>query len=204
MADVRDDQRRYLAARLAACETRPDLNAHQIAEYRRYLHMLASSADAGDYADRVARSGDMFSIAQAEQLDRYTNTIALKRRFGDEVSARGLAVCLEAARAATGHLDLVEKMQAATKDATEAMNAAHRALNLVATLIPAVVVAHTRSVKNRGAAADAVKKVWADLTEAGPGITWEKLTAYPPYRSIIIFDDARMAALKQWFEEAIA
>ncbi len=204
MADIIAAQKRYLEARLKECASAPELNRHQIVEYKKYLQMLASSGDAAEYADKIAISGDMFSIGQAEQLDRYTNLIEVKRRFGDEIGAKGLEACLDAAKSATSHADLYDKMQAATKEASEAAGRAHQALNRVENFIGVLIAAHVRCKKDRADANNAVKRAWADLKAADPAITWEKLTSYRPYRSIIIFDDARMAQLKKYFEEACA
>lgn len=204
MADLMNEQRRYLTARRAECATRPDLNRAQVAEYDKYLALLASSRDAEDYADRIARSGDMFSISQAEQLDRYENLAAVKRTFGDAVGAAAQSSCRDAAAAATSHLDLSNRMQAATPAANAEIAKAQRAVSQVGTLVLAIVQWKVRCTAKKAVAAAAVRDAWQALKALDPGVSWEKLRACPPYRSVIIFDDARLATLEKWFNEAVA
>ena len=204
MADLMSEQKRYLAARRAECATRPELNRAQVAEYDTYLALLASSRDAGDYADRIARSGDMFSISQAEQLDRWENLAAVKRLFGDLAGAAAQTSCRDAAAAASSHMDLYNRMQAATPAANAAVAKAQQAVQHVSTLVQAIVGWKVRCTAKKAVAAAAVRKAWQNLRAVDPGVTWEKVRAYPPYRSVIIFDDARLATLEKWFDEAVA
>ena len=204
MADLLKESKGYLEARLKECETRPELNGSQIAEYKKYLDMVASSKDANEYADKIAFSGDMFSISQAEQLDRYNNMIRLKNAFGDTRSADAMKLCLDAAAASTSHTDLYQKMEAATLKSTELINAAARAREQVSTLIFTIVAFHVSCASKKAAAGQKVKSAWEELKRLDPGITWESMVAYKPYRSIIMFDDGRIEALHTWFKEATA
>ena len=204
MADLLQESKGYLEARLKECETRPELNGSQIAEYKKYLDMVASSKDANEYADKVAFSGDMFSISQAEQLDRYKNMIRLKNAFGDAKSADAMKLCLDAAAASASHTDLYQKMEAATLKSTELMNAAAQAREQVSTLILTIVAFHVSCTSKKAAAKQKVKSAWEALQRLDPGITWESMVAYKPYRSIIMFDDGRIEVLHTWFKEATA
>ncbi len=204
MADLLNESKRYLEARLKECETKPELNRFQIAEYKKYLEMLSSSKDANDYSDKIAFSGDMFSISRAEQLDRYNNMSRLKNAFGDVKSSEAVKICLDAAAASKSHTDLYDKMQTATVKSNESMNVMQQARNQVSTLIQCLITYHICCKSKKASAKKAVKDAWEGLKKLDPEITWDRMTAYPPFRSIMIFDENRMNVLKTWFKEVVS
>ena len=203
MADLMDEQKRYLNARLKECEKSPQLNAFQIAEYKKYLDMLASSKDADEYADKIAFSGDMFSVSQAEQLDRYDNFKKIHKMFGDEKSIAADTMRFDAAKNASSHMDLYEKMTAVTEKASETIQISRRAVENIKTLFTLLVVYRTCCEKSKGAKRGEVAGCWNLLTQIDPDISWEKMLSYTPYRSVLIFNDARLMTMKSWFDEAV-
>lgn len=203
MSDLMNEQKRYLEARLKSCMTKPELNKNQIPEYRKYLDMLASSKDANEYADNIASSGDMFSISQAEQLDCYENLLKIRRLFGDKHGASAEEMRISAARNSTSHMDLYEKMKAASDKASDIINTSRQTVEHVMNLFIALVAYKTGCTARKASKKSAARNIWDKLKSLDPEISFEKLVSYPPYRSVLVFDDERIHNMKAWLQEVL-
>lgn len=203
MADLMKEQKQYLEARLRECETAPDLNKNQIAEYRRYLEMLASSKDAAAYADAVAFSGDMFSLSQAEQLDRCGNGLNIKNLFGDVKGAEAEQARFEAVKKAACHADLYDAVAGVSDRAGDMIRRSRQAVERVMGLFSALVYYRTACASGKSAKKSEVRAAWNALQELDPGVTFGRIVSYPPYRAVLPFDDERLRLMESWLREAI-
>ncbi len=203
MTDLVNEQKRYLEARLAECESAPELNGSQIAEYRHYLDMLASSKDAAEYADKIASTGDMFSLSQAEQLDRYGNIRKIKILFGDEKGAAAEQVRIDAVKQSSGHADLYDALSGVSDRVNDIINMSRQAVEQVMNLFTALVFYRTAcEARKSGKKADA-RAIWENLKSIDPDITFEKIISYGPYRAVLPFDDARLRKMEPWLSEVL-
>lgn len=203
MVDLVNEQKLYLNARLKECETRPDLNANQIAEYRKYLEMLASSKDAAEYADTIASTGDMFSLSQAEQLDRYENFIKIKRLFGDEKGVSAERIRIEAVKKAAGHADLYTGISGVSEKVNDIIDMSHQAVGQVMNLFIALVYYKRACASRKSDRKTEAQAIWNNLRSIDPDITLDKIISYPPYRSVVPFDDARIRKIGTLLEEVL-
>lgn len=203
MSDLMKEQKLYLEARLRECETKPELNRNQIAEYRNYLDMLASSKNAAEYADAIASSGDMFSLSQAEQLDRYENSQKIKKIFGDEKGASAEQIRIDAVKQSTGHADLYTQISGVSDSVNERISVSRQAVEQVMNLIGALVYYGTACASRKSERKTGVLGVWNNLASMDPDITFDKIISYPPYRSVIPFDDARIRRIESWLKEVL-
>jgi len=203
MVDLMKEQKLYLEARLRECETSSELNKNQIAEYRKYLDLLASSKDADGYADRIAATGDMFTLSQAEQLDHYENSRRIKELFGDEQGAAAEGVRIDAVQHATGHTDLYDKVTATATSANDMIAMSQQAVEQVMNLFTALVIFHTSCAGRKAEKKAGVVSAWNRLKSLDPEITFEKIMSYPPYRSVLPFDDGRLGKMKDWLGEVL-
>jgi len=194
----------YLEASLALCRTRPELHAHQIAAYERYLAMARASSSAEDYAARVKADGDMFEVNRSLALDRYANSVRIHRTMGDDRALRAAFTGLRAAREAAGHQDLDAKLTEATEAARPLNDAARVTTGQIRDLLINLLDWATQANPSRKASHLAMARHgWGQITAHDPYCTFDKLRTYPPYRRRIPFTDDRLARLRRWFEEAI-
>ena len=191
--DAVADLTRYLEARLAECLARPDLCAHASAAYRAVLADVRAGKDAGD----------LFALARADSLDRYANLARSHERLGDERKARANQICFDAAERATGHADLVLRLTKANDAAMPLELAANRAGGLVSQLLDAVPLFLTGTPSEKQAAKLRMKTAWQELRTIEPGFTPARIRAYPPYRSRVPFDDARLAQIERAIEQGV-
>ncbi|MBN2159375.1 MAG: hypothetical protein JW807_08255 [Spirochaetes bacterium] len=203
MADLMKEQKQYLEARLRECETAPELNKNQIAEYHNYLELLASSKDAAEYADRVAAAGDMFSVSLAEQADRYENGLKIKELFGDEAGAAAERIMIDAVNKSTGHTELYNAVAGASARRNDMINASRQAVEQVLNLFTALVHYRTACASRKKGKKSDVRAVWDKLKSLDPDVTYEKIVSYPPYRSVLPPGDERLRLMGTWLKEAI-
>jgi hypothetical protein len=195
----------YLEANLALLRRRPELHAYQIAAFERYLAMARSSSSGAEYAARVKADGDMFEVNRALVLDRYADSVRIHRAMGDDRALRAAFTVLRAAREATGHADLDTRVTAAIEQAAPLDQAARITTGQIRGLFIDLLDWGTQANPSRKAGhLSMVRHAWGQITAHDPDCTFDKLCTYPPYRRRIPFTDARLASLRQWFEEAMS
>ena len=97
-----DDQRRYLAALVAAAAPEPGLHRCQLAALAREQALAAAAPDSATYR---RTSGDLFETARAAWLDRLVAHARVAIERDDPWTATAALVELEAALAACDHGD---------------------------------------------------------------------------------------------------
>jgi hypothetical protein len=195
----------YLEASLAPLRVRPELHAHRIAAYERYLTMARSSSTAEEYAARVKADGEMFEVNRALALDRHANSVRIQRTLGDDRLLRAAFGGLRAAREATGHLDLDARLTAAVSQTEPLVRSARVTTGGIRDLFVALLDWALQANPQRKAGHLAVlREVWGRIRAHDPDCTFQKLCTYPPYRRRIPFGDERLSGLGRWFEEALS
>jgi hypothetical protein len=194
----------WLEANLAPCRARPELHAGQIAAYERYLAMARSSSGAEEYAARVKADGDMFELNRALALDRYAGSVRIHRAMGDDRLLRAAFAGLRAAREATGHGDLNERVTAAAEQSDPLVRAARVTTNRIRDLLIHLLdwAMQAEPSKKAHHLAEA-RRAWGDIAAHDPDCSFEKLRSYPPYRRRIPFSDAGLQRLGRWFGETL-
>ncbi|MDY0001471.1 MAG: hypothetical protein RBU30_09275 [Polyangia bacterium] len=194
----------YLEANLDLCRARPEVHTHQIAAFERYLEMARSSSSGQDFMAKVKADGDMFEVNRALALDRYSNEASVHRTMGDDRNLRAAFLCKNAAREAAGHLDLNERLTAATAEAEPLRQAARITTGLVRDLCVTLLDWAMQADPGRRAGLLAsLRSTWERLLAHDPDCSFEKLRAYPPYRRRIPFSEEKLSRLQGWFEEAL-
>ena len=184
--------RRYLELRLLSCQKLPALHTHQIPAYQQALADL----------DRTGEVGDMFGVARAEALDRYHNLVRIHRTFGADVLLRNAFVNLNAAKASTSYAEMGEQMGATAEQTAAADASFGAAVSSVRSLLEALLEWKLKMDANGDGELHMVRHYANLIRQGDPDFTWQKLMGYGPYRSQIPFDDARLAEIGRWFEQA--
>jgi len=193
--DLLQEQQKYFEAKLAECLHRPDLNTYQKKIFEEYVVKANSCGSMEELTDFITSRGNYFDIAQAEQLDRYTNMIKIQQFYKNKKREEYYAAKLEIVKQATDHMslnknltDIETKISEEEKKSTQAIQ---EVLNLY---IKTVEYITAPDAKKNKYFADAKEK-WALLKTLDPEISLEKILNYPPFRHVSLFEDERIVEL---------
>ncbi|MBL8625363.1 MAG: hypothetical protein JNK64_28890 [Myxococcales bacterium] len=190
-----DDQRRYLAALVAAAAPAPALHRCQLAALAREQALAAAAGDSATYR---RTSGDLFETARAAWLDRLVAHARVAIDRDDPWTATAALVELEAALAARDHGDWTACLTAGST-AGQAWHArAATAKAAFANLIAgASLAAWDRRPGSQGEAAGLIAASVAALAELEPlaAGTVGALLRRPRYREVLPWAEAGLDAL---------
>jgi len=205
MDDLTREHVRYLERRLARCWERPDLHRYQIAAYQHLLLLARRAKDWREYDRALERSGGLFSLVQAEHIDRHDNARRRARALQDDVAFDHARRAGEAAAEGTDMETLRRRGTEVEAVAEREREGAAAAREAVGDLLAAIVgFACERRPELRVEHAARVRRIWARITGLDPACTWEKLASYPPYRQRIPFDLPRIAQMRDLFVQAVS
>lgn len=125
---------KYLSARLAECNGRPDLHKNTMEVYNGYLKIIKERPQ--DYAREV---GDMFPVMKAEQLDRNENYIKLYTKFSQKERVEAYTLRAKAVKESAGYGDFYTKNNKAQKDTEPLVGLEHKKRELLANLMRGIV-----------------------------------------------------------------
>lgn len=198
MEDLRPENLAYLEARLRECRGRPDLHKRTLAEYQRLIECNRNSASGADYIDQV---GDMFELSRAEQLDRRANLGALYERLEYPEALEAQRERYQAIRAAKGHVDLHEQIQAVNQRTQKRAGLHFEILNQLATFMAVLAGCLAEPEAERRGRAGVAMEEWLKLKELDPGLDWNKIKGHRMLRASLIWDDERLGELERFFEQ---
>ena len=200
--DMMKETIRYLEARLAECNTRPDLHCEQIRALENYLQM-ARTLPADEYKSRIEQE-KMFALAQAEIIDRNQNLLRVHKTVGAASKMVVDRMMVEAAKTSHNHAELNDKITAVTESGTKATSAAQQAEGNITAIFNALLdLVLDAKPYRRDSNVEIIRSNWNRILQADPDCTWEKLCTYPPYRNRIPFDNARLERIGKWFKEVV-
>ncbi|MBN2079004.1 MAG: hypothetical protein JW838_08555 [Spirochaetes bacterium] len=203
MGDAFEAQKRYFQIQIERAGARPGLHKNAVADCRLYLKALEETGSPAAFREYVQRTGNMLSSGKAEVKDRYENRLALYEALGSEKKARADRMRLAVIDEAKTHRELAQKLEEVEEKARPLEMAENRAIMAASQVMeslfhlatdPPGSGARERSLVN-------LREYWRQLKEADPGITFERLVSYPPYRNRMIFTDAQIARLGKVLKE---
>ncbi len=197
MEDLRAENLAYLEARLRECGGRPDLHKRTIAEYQRLIECNRNSADGADYIDRV---GDMFELSRAEQLDRRANLGALYERLEYPEALEAQRERYQAIRAAEGHINLHEQIQAVNQRTQERSGLHFDVLNQLSTFMAVLAGCLAEPEAERRGRSGVAMEEWLKLKALDPLMDWTRIKNHRMLRASLIWDDERLGELERFFE----
>ncbi len=199
MGDEIKDAEKYLVARLAECQGRPDLHKNTMAVYNNYIKVIRERP--GDY---VKEAGDMFAVMRAEQLDRNEAFAMLYEKFGQDERVQAYDARAEAVKQASGYGDFHLKLGAARKATDELVNMEYKKRDLLAELCRCIVAWKVAIPSDRGTLKANAVGFWNSLRAYDSELSWDKLKAHPPYRNSVYYNNGQFALLEKWFRELSA
>ncbi len=203
MGDAFEAQKRYFQIQIERAGGRPGIHKNLIADCRHYLKALEEAGSPAAFKEYVQRTGNMLSAGRAEVKDRYENRLALYDALGLEKKARADRMRLAVIDEAKTHRELAQKLEEIEEQTHPLEMAENRAIMAASRVMMALFHlatdppgsgARKRSLVN-------LKEYWGQLKDADPGITFERLVSYPPYRNRMIFTDAQIARLGNVLKE---
>lgn len=190
-----DDQRRYLAALVAAAAPEPALHRCQLAALAREQALAAVAPDSATYR---RTSGDLFETARAAWLDRLVAHARVAIDRDDPWTATAALIELEAALAARDHGDWTERLMAGSTAAQPWHARAATAKAALANLVAGATLAawDLRPGRQAEAAALITASVAAlgELEPVAAG-TIGTLMRAPRHRAVLPWTDAGLDAL---------
>lgn len=100
----------YLKLRISKLKQNPQWNQEQILAYEKVLQLASSAESYEDYISKLGDDSDLFSLAQAEQLDRYRSMQSLYGKFGLVENAEVYKKRFEIASKSKSYADLATKL----------------------------------------------------------------------------------------------
>jgi hypothetical protein len=192
---------RYLEARIADCDARPELHRHQAAALR---YLVDRARAAGEPSAYNAATGDLFELSRSEQLDRWHNAAAVALAIGDRRKAAAAMLLYQAGRAARSHVDFYMKVAGAHAESTELGNRSDAARSALVPIITGLIDWQTRGVPElRAAALDQVRVFWNRLREHDAAASWDRLLHHRPYRLRLPFDATGLELVRAWLAAAL-
>ncbi|TGL59192.1 hypothetical protein EHQ58_09795 [Leptospira ognonensis] len=100
----------YLELRISKLKQNPEKNQKQIQAYEKVLQVATTSTSYEEYIVELGEDADLFSLAQAEQIDRYRSMQGLYEKFGLAENAEVYKKRLEIASKSKSYADLATKL----------------------------------------------------------------------------------------------
>ena len=201
--DILFEQKKYFEAKLAECSHRPDLNVYQKKIFEDYVAKANQCSSAEELAEFIAARGNYFDIAQAEQLDRYSNMIRIQQFYQDKKREEYFAAKLETVQKSTDHKSLSQNLTdieaQISEDEKRSVRAIQEVVNLYLKTVEYITAPDTKKQKYLGE----IRDKWALLKTLDSGISLQKILSYPPYRHVSILDDERITELFNNVKEVI-
>lgn len=190
-----DDQRRYLAALVAAAAPEPGIHRCQLAALAREQALAAAAADSATYR---RTSGDLFETARAAWLDRLVAHARVAIDRDDPWTATAALIELDAALAARDHGDWAACLTAGSTAAQPWHARGATAKAAFANLVAGATAAGWdrrpgAQVEAAGLIAASVDEL-AELEALAAG-TVGALLAAPRHRAVLPWSDVGLAAL---------
>ena len=192
-----DDQRRYLAALVAAAASAPALHRCQLAALAREQALAAAAPDSATYR---RTSGDLFETARAAWLDRLVAHAAVAIERDDPWTATAALVELDAALAARDHGDWTACLTAGSTAGQRWHARAATAKAAFANLVAGATVAAWD--RRPGSQVEAAALIAASVDalgelEAVDAATIGALVRRPRHRAVLPWTDAGLDALAE-------
>ena len=202
--DIAQEQKLYYEARLKECQTRPDLNLHQIAEYEKILDKFNSSASFDEFSAWMEQTQAYFQLSKAEQIDRYSNFIKTQQFYNDKKREEVFRMKLETVMQSTDAFDMNTRLSEIDTKTNPIELAARNSIHELSNLFMHIISYITAPGSKKEKTLTDVKETWAKLKSTDPEISVGKILSYPPYRYVIIFEDERIIKLLNAVKEVVS
>jgi hypothetical protein len=187
---------KYLSGRLAECMGRPGLHRHTIEVYNNYLKILKERPQ--DYVQEV---GDMFAVMQAEQLDRNEDFIVLYKKFSQEERVRAYTIRAKAVQGSSGYGDFYSRNSNAQKETEPLITLEYRKRELLSNIMRGIVAWKVALEPEKDPCGKKVTGYWNSLKGLDPGLDWQRIREFPPYRNCLYYNEEQINMLENWFRE---